>query len=86
MKPCQSNKTKAPKQGRIQGTKWKDPPPRRQKNHIRGPTTSTCNFFKKHASFFLGYLLETCIDRHMAILSPKMVILWLLKAFQSTWF
>ncbi len=33
-------KTKAPqKKGGIQGTKWKDPHPRRQKNHLRGRTT-----------------------------------------------
>jgi hypothetical protein len=30
------NKTKAPKKGEIKGTKWKDPHPRRQKNHPRG--------------------------------------------------
>ncbi len=30
---------KAPKKGGIQGTKWKDSHPRRQKNHLRGQTT-----------------------------------------------
>jgi hypothetical protein len=34
-KPNRSKK----KKGRIQGTKWKAPCPRRQKNHLRGPTT-----------------------------------------------
>jgi len=34
------NKPKHPlKKGGIQGTKWKDPHPRRQKNHKRGQTT-----------------------------------------------
>jgi hypothetical protein len=33
------NKPKHPKKGGIQGTKWKDPHPRRQKNHLRGRTT-----------------------------------------------
>ncbi len=35
------NKQKDPKKGGIQGTKWKDPRPRRQKkkNHLRGQTT-----------------------------------------------
>jgi len=63
-------KPKHPKTGGIQGTKWKDPRPRRQKNHPRGPTTrgiSTCNFKKKLVLIFLGYLLETCIDRYMDI-------------------
>jgi hypothetical protein len=32
-------KPKAPKKGEIQGTKWKDPHPGRQKNHLRGRTT-----------------------------------------------
>jgi hypothetical protein len=37
MKPWQWNKTQSTQQkkGRIQGTKWKDPPPRRQKNQLR---------------------------------------------------
>ncbi len=33
------NKPKHPKKAGIQGTKWKDPPTRRQKNHLRGQTT-----------------------------------------------
>ncbi len=33
------NKTKHPKKGGIQGTKWKNPCPRRQKNHLKGQTT-----------------------------------------------
>jgi hypothetical protein len=28
-------KTKAPKKGGKQGTKWKDPHPRRQKHHLK---------------------------------------------------
>jgi hypothetical protein len=32
-------KIKAPKKGGIQGTKWKDPRPRRQKNHLKWQTT-----------------------------------------------
>ncbi len=31
--------TPEPKRGGIRGTKWKDPPPRRPKNHLRGWTT-----------------------------------------------
>jgi hypothetical protein len=39
------NKLNNPKKGRIQETKWKDPHPKRQKNHIRGRTTrGTSNF------------------------------------------
>jgi len=30
------NKPKHPKKGGIQGTKWKDLHPRRQKNHLKG--------------------------------------------------
>jgi hypothetical protein len=30
------NKPKHPKNWGIQGTKWKDPRPRRQKNHLKG--------------------------------------------------
>jgi hypothetical protein len=30
------NKPKHPKKEEIKGTKWKDPHPRRQKNHPRG--------------------------------------------------
>ncbi len=30
------NKPKHPKKGGIQGTKWKDPHPRKQKNQLRG--------------------------------------------------
>jgi len=35
------NKPKHPekKRGGMQGTKWKDPCPKRQKNHLRGGTT-----------------------------------------------
>ncbi len=41
MKPCQSqinqvSKNKRGKGERKQGTKWKDPRPRKQKNHLRG--------------------------------------------------
>jgi hypothetical protein len=32
-------KPKHPKKGEIQGTKWKDPCPRRQMNHLREWTT-----------------------------------------------
>ncbi len=37
--PANHKWTKAPKKGGTQGTKWKDPCPRRQKNHLRGQTT-----------------------------------------------
>jgi hypothetical protein len=30
------NKPKHPKKGGMQGTKWKDPCPKRHKNHLRG--------------------------------------------------
>jgi hypothetical protein len=33
-------KIKAPKKGRVQGTKCKDPRPRRRKNHLRWQTTT----------------------------------------------
>jgi hypothetical protein len=52
--PANQLKTKAPKKGGIQGTKWKDPHPRRQKNHLRGQTTrrtsssQTSSNHKKH--------------------------------------
>jgi hypothetical protein len=39
------DETKAPKIRGIQRTEWKDPPPSRQKNHLRGRTTrGTSNF------------------------------------------
>jgi hypothetical protein len=47
-------KIKAPKKGRVQGTKCKDPRPRRRKNHLRWQTTTgtsssqTASCHKKH--------------------------------------
>jgi len=46
MKPWQSFINQSTKQGgKQEGTKWKDPRSRRQKNHLRGPTTRATSSF-----------------------------------------